>query len=162
MNYNNQTVRRQDRLLSEKEALHLLKSGEYGILSMQTEEQGAYGVPVNFVWDHHHSVYIHCAPEGRKLRCIEKFNKVSFCIVGNTKIIPDQFTTRYESLVLFCEASTGLKDDEKRNALELLLKKYSPDDMVEGMNYVEQSLHRTEIIKLDIIEWSGKSKKIDL
>jgi uncharacterized protein len=34
MKYNNDNVRRQDRLLAEDEARELLRTGEYGVLSM--------------------------------------------------------------------------------------------------------------------------------
>lgn len=63
MQFNNSQLRRQDRLLDEKRAFQLLKEGTYGILSMQDENgEGAYGIPVNYVWDHGNSIYIHCAP----------------------------------------------------------------------------------------------------
>ncbi len=51
MEYTNQDVRRQDRLLDEARAFEILKEGEFGILSMRTEEgDGAYGIPINYVW----------------------------------------------------------------------------------------------------------------
>lgn len=160
MNYSNEQVRRQDRLLEEEKATALLRAGEYGVLSVQAEEGGAYGIPVNYVWDGDSSVYIHCAPEGRKLRCIALCDRVSFCIVGNTHVISRQFTTEYESIVLCCRARTGLSEEERMHALRLLLDKYSPDDKQTGIKYAEKSFHRTEIIRLDIEKGSGKSKSI--
>ena len=47
MKFNNENIRRQDRILDEKRAFEILKEGEYGILSMQSEDgQGAYGIPL--------------------------------------------------------------------------------------------------------------------
>ena len=44
MEFNNNQIRRQDRLLSEARAYEILKEGEYGVLSMRTEDgEGAYG-----------------------------------------------------------------------------------------------------------------------
>lgn len=63
MNYTNEQIRRQDRLLEKEKAISLLKNGEYGVLSMQDEENGAYGVPINYVWNKKNSIYIHCAPK---------------------------------------------------------------------------------------------------
>lgn len=37
MEFNNTQVRRQDRLLDETRSFEILKEGEYGILSMRTE-----------------------------------------------------------------------------------------------------------------------------
>ena len=85
MKYNNDNVRRQDRLLAEDEACELLRTGEYGVLSMVDDTEcgaRAYGLPVNYVWDGDKTLYIHCAKEGRKLRCIAQNACVSFCVVG--------------------------------------------------------------------------------
>jgi hypothetical protein len=102
MKYSNTNIRRRDRLLDEAQATELLKKGEYGIFSVQAEEGGAYGIPINYAWDGKQSIYLHCAPEGRKLRCIKICNRVSFCIVGHTQVISNKFSTAYESIVLFC------------------------------------------------------------
>lgn len=149
MNYTNEQIRRQDRLLEKEKAISLLKNGEYGVLSMQDEENGAYGVPINYVWNKKNSIYIHCAPEGRKLHCIKRCNTVSFCIIGKTHIISNQFTTEYESIILKCRAYIGLNEEERINALHLLIEKYSPNDKVIGNQYAQKSFHRTEIIRLD-------------
>ena len=101
MKFNNENIRRQDRTLDEKRAFEILKEGEYGVLSMQSEDgQGAYGIPLSYVWDRGNSIYIHCAPIGRKLNCIDRCQQVSFCVVGRTKVIPNKFTTAYESVVM--------------------------------------------------------------
>ncbi len=160
MHYSNQQVRRQDRLLPEARALELLKTGEYGVLSMCCTDGGSYGIPLNFVWNGEASIYIHCAPVGRKLKCLDANPSVSFCIVGKTHVISNQFTTEYESLVLECHAHRGLPDEERREALMLFLKKYSPDHVATGEKYAEKAFDRTDIIRLDVRQWSGKSKCI--
>ena len=144
MNYTNEQIRRKDRLLEKEKAISLLKNGEYGVLSMQDEENGAYGVPINYVWNKKNSIYIHCAP------------------VGKTHIISNQFTTEYESIILKCRAYIGLNEEERINALHLLIEKYSPNDKVIGNQYAQKSFHRTEIIRLDIEEASGKCKHIPM
>lgn len=162
MQYNNKLVRRQDRLLDKPAALQLLETGEYGVLSLQAEQGGGYGIPINYVWDGRHYIYLHCAPEGRKLRCIRLDNRVCFCIVGKTHVLPGKFTTEYKSIVLQCIAGTHLSDPEKMEALRLFLDKYSPDDKIIGMKYAEKSFHRTEIIRLDILGISGKCKQVNV
>lgn len=160
MKYNNTTIRRQDRLLTEAAARRLLKQGEYGYLSMLREDGIPYGLPISYVWNNEDIIYLHCAPEGTKLRCIAHQPAVSFCVVGRTNVIPRQFTTEYESIVLQCQASTGLDETERKEALRLLIEKYAPDDVALGLTYAAKSFHRTEIIRLTIQEWSGKSKVV--
>lgn len=160
MKYDNSGVRRQDRLLEEENALELLGQGEYGVLSMVAPEGGAYGIPVNFVYDGKEDIYVHCAPQGRKLRCIAACPDVSFCIVGPTGVVPEKFTTNYSSVVLACRAEAGLSADERMHGLRLLLEKYCPADLTVGAKYAEKSFHRTEVIRLHILSFSGKCKRV--
>lgn len=160
MMYDNDTVRRRDRLLGEPEALALLREGEYGVLSMAAEGGGAYGIPVSYVWDGAGALYFHCAPEGRKLSLLAADDRASFCVVGRTRVIPDQFTTAYESIVLEGRVRMNLPGEERWRALELLLKKYSPDDVATGMKYAERSFHRTNVLRFDIGRMSGKRKRV--
>lgn len=159
---NNEGVRRQDRLLDESGSIELLRTGEYGILSMVEsldKEIGGYGIPLNYVWDNH-SIYFHCAPEGYKLDCLKENPKVSFSVIGHTKVISHKFTTAYESIVVRGIVFMELTEKECMKALLLILDKYSPNNKEIGMKYAEKSFHRTNIIRLDIIEVSGKTKRI--
>uniref|UniRef100_A0AB33JK55 Pyridoxamine 5'-phosphate oxidase family protein n=1 Tax=Prevotella sp. GTC17262 TaxID=3236797 RepID=A0AB33JK55_9BACT len=160
MKYVNETIRRRDRLMDEERAIELLRTSEFGVLSMVDAEGTPYGIPVNYVWDGADSIYIHCAPEGRKLRIIEKHNKVSFCLVGRVHLLPGQFTTEYESVVLTGIAHIGLDEEERMKALHLLIDKLSPDFKEIGDKYAHKSFHRTEIIRVDFTEFSGKRKKV--
>lgn len=160
MKYQNECVRRQDRLLDEGKAMNLLENGGYGVLSMVSPQGDAYGIPVNFVWDGKESIYIHCAPEGRKLGCMAHHPQVSFFVVGHTQVLPTKFTANYESIVLTCRASISLPEAERMKALELFIGKYAPLHKETGMKYAAKSFHRTEIIRLDIDTWSGKCKHV--
>ena len=158
MEYRNGGVRRQDRLLDEGRAREILLGGEYGFLAMASPE-GGYGIPVNYVVEGG-TVYIHCAPEGRKLRAMASDCRVSFCVVGATRPVPEKFTTAYESVVIEGRARIVSSDDERRRALELLVEKYSPDYASVGAAYIEKSFHRTAVIAIDAERCSGKAKRV--
>ena len=164
MKFDNTQMRRQDRLLDRADAMELLRGGEYGILSMVETRQGAtvgYGIPLNYVMDGS-SIYFHCAPEGYKLECMKVNPRVSFCVVGRTNVIPDKFSTEYESVVARGIMSLELAPEERQHALELLLDKYSPEYKETGMKYLEKSFHRTAVLRLDIETVSGKAKRVPL
>lgn len=160
MTYDTANIRRQDRLLSQEKAYDLLKKGEYGILSMVSEENTGYGIPINFVYDDADRIYFHCAMEGKKLRCLEKNDRVSFCIIGKTSVFSHQFTTAYESVMVSGTMDIHLSDTERRYGLSLLLDKYCPNDKEVGLKYIEKSFHRTNVIRLNISSFSGKSKVV--
>ena len=160
MKYVNDTVRRQDRLMEEARALELLRDNEYGVLSMQDCDGSGYGVPLNYVWDGDHSIYIHCAPEGHKLKALEQNQRVSFCIIGHVHLLPRNFTTEYESVILRGEAHLHLSPEEMMRALHLLVDKLSPEFKDIGYKYSEKSFHRVNIIRVDFTEFSGKCKRV--
>ena len=156
--FDNRLVRRQDRLLDEQAALELLKVGEYAFLSMTTRE-GAYGVPLNYVVEDD-VIYIHCAPEGRKLRAIAEDDRVSLCVVGQTKVVGEMFTTAYESVIVQGRAQIVESEGVRRHALQLLVDKYAPAYRDEGCKAIERSMHRTAIIAISIDSISAKTKRI--
>lgn len=159
MEYKQNDIRRQDRLLDESRATELLRTAEYGVLSMADTEGTPYGLPLNYVWDGDSALYIHCAPEGRKLRTLAQNAAVSFCVVGRVHLLPSQFTTEYESVVLQGRATVVEDEAEKRHALHLLIAKLAPNDLEAGARGIERSLPRTAVIRMDVTTWSGKRKK---
>lgn len=162
MKYDNSGVRRQDRLLDEESALELLKDADFGFLAMQAEDGGGYGVPLNYVYDESEDVvYLHCAPEGRKLRCIEREPRVTYTIIGkDCHVVPNKFTEAYKSLVLTCRAEIVKDEERRRQAMRLFVDKLSPNDRIVGYKYVEKSLHRTVIICLHVEHFTGKTKRV--
>ena len=164
MRYDNTSVRRQDRLLDEARALQILHEGEYGFLALvetRADAVAGYGIPISYVFEPSTDrIYLHCGPEGHKLRCPDLRPLVTFTVVGHTRVVPAGFTTAYESVLLRGHALRGLPPEERMHALELLIDKYSPNDKVVGLKYAEKSFHRTEIIRIDIDCASGKQKVI--
>ena len=153
-------IRRKDRILDNESAVRLLETGEYGFLAMAGANGFGYGIPISYVMDDESHIYYHCAPEGYKLECITQNPKVSFCVVGATRLIPGDFTTAYESAIAFGTIHTDLPDEERLHALRLLAKKYSPEYEERGEKYIAKSFHRTNILRLDIDHFSGKCKRI--
>jgi len=150
-------VRRKDREISIEVATQLLTEGEYGFLATVGADGQAYGVPLNYVYKNN-CLYFHCAPEGHKLDNIRANNKVSFCVVGRSRVLPDKFTTAYESAVAFGTASE-VQGSEKVEALLNLLEKYSPDFMEEGKKTIDKYIKMTTVIKIDISHITGKARK---
>lgn len=148
-------MRRKEREIEIVEAKEILKNGEYGVLSTNGENGYSYGTPLSYVY-FNNSVYFHCALEGQKLENINYNKKVSFCVVGKTCVIPEKFSTKYESTILFGEANEVF-GEEKNEALLELLKKYSPDFIDKGKLYIKNAGDKTRVIKMIIDKISGKA-----
>jgi len=151
------TVRRKEREIETHEALALLASCEYGVLSTADKDGQPYGVPLSYVFKDN-CIYFHCALDGHKLENIADNPSVSFCVVGRTRVLPDSFATEYESAVAFGTAAEA-KGPERMSALLLLLGKYSPEFIEEGKKYIDQKNQATKIIKIEIDHVSGKARR---
>lgn len=156
MQYDSSSLRRNERALTEETARQLLQHGSYGILSLQEPEGGAYGVPLHYAWDNHRQLYMHAARQGHKLACLAACNRVSFCIVGTTHVLPEHFSTQYQSIILRGSMQIVQDPAAKQQALHLLLKKYTPQHLEEGQQYVLRALNKTHILQLTIETWCGK------
>lgn len=150
-------MRKQDRKMTEEEAIDLLIRGEYGILSTTDQNGYAYGVPLSYVYSER-SILFHSATVGHKLDNINNNEKVSFCVVGNTEIIPEKFTTKFESVIVFGRV-TILEGEDKKRGLLALVEKYSKDFLEKGKAYIDSDMILTTVFKVDIEHFSGKQRK---
>ena len=147
-------MRRKDKEIGTDEAISLLTKCEYGVLSTAGNDGQPYGVPLNYAYKDN-CIYFHCALAGHKIDNIESNPKVSFCAVGDTKILPSEFSAEYVSAVAFGVASE-VQGSERYNALVLLLEKFSPEFIEEGKKYIEKLDKVTKVIKIEIEHISGK------
>jgi nitroimidazol reductase NimA-like FMN-containing flavoprotein (pyridoxamine 5'-phosphate oxidase superfamily) len=150
-------LRRKERALTEPEAMEILERGEYGILSTCDPDGRPYGIPLSYCLDNG-VIYFHCAVEGHMLNNISADSRVSFCVVGKTEILPDQFATRYESVVISGRAAEAFAE-EKQQALEGLLAKYSSEFRAPGLEYIEAKRELTRVFKVGIEDIRGKARR---
>jgi len=154
----NRTMRREDRRLDDTAAMALLKRGEYGILSTTGKDNRPYGIPVNYVVMED-AIFFHCATEGRKLENITANRGVSFCVVGRTELLPEKFSTRYESVVVSGDAGVVEEPELKEKALNALVGKYAPGNMDAGKAYIEKLMDKTAVVRISIDHLIGKARK---
>jgi nitroimidazol reductase NimA-like FMN-containing flavoprotein (pyridoxamine 5'-phosphate oxidase superfamily) len=147
-------MRRKDKEIGSDETIKLLTECEYGVLSTVGDDGQPYGVPLNYAYKDN-CIYFHCALKGHKIDNLDNNPKVSFCAVGDTKVLPSEFSTNYVSAVVFGAASE-VQGTERYNALVLLIEKFSPGFMEEGEKYIEKFDKATKVIKIEIQHLSGK------
>ena len=150
-------MRRKDIELEITETIEILKKCNYGILSTIGENRYAYGVPVSYVYINN-DIYFHSAMQGQKLDNLINNNKVSFCVVGETCILPDKFSTKYESVIIFGRANE-IYDDEKNMVMLEILNKYSKEYLEKGKQYIKNAGSKVKVIKISIEHISGKARR---
>ena len=60
-------------------------------------------VSINFVYADN-KIYFHGAKSGYKIDEINKFNKVSLCVVDKDDVVEEELTTYFKSVILFGKA----------------------------------------------------------
>ena len=149
-------MRREDRQVSPDRAREILVAADHGVLSLCADDV-PYGVPLNFcvLGD---NLYVHCALEGRKLDMLAQNSRVSFCVVGEARILREEFSTAYESAIVEGVAEV-VDGDEKQAGLVGLIEKYSPEFYDEGLEYIRSLTHETKVVAVRIASITGKSRQ---
>ncbi len=147
-------MRRSDKALQNDDIVRILQEGEYGVLSTVDEAGQPYGVPLNYSLKNN-CLYFHCALEGHKLDNLFANEKTSFGVVGRTRVIPAEFTSEFESVIVTGSAAVVL-GEEKHEALVSLIEKYSADFVEEGRKYIEKLDSQTKVVRIKIESMTGK------
>ena len=152
-----QMMRRLDRQQDEEFARRIIAESPYGVISMVDDQGLPYAIPISHTLSGD-TIFIHGAAEGTKLRILEKHNRVVFTCIGRTHILPDQFSTEYESAIVQGLAKIVTDPIEKERGLLEIARKYSPGYAEEAKAYVDRALEHTSLIAITILSITGKAK----
>ncbi len=147
-------MRRKKQLLSHEEAVAILEKGSSGVLAVSGDDGYPYAVPLSYLYKDN-VIYFHCAKVGHKIDAIRKEPKVSFCVIDQDQVVPDEYTTYFRSVIAFGKAYVIEDEEEKMQAIRVLAEKYSP-----GRDDKEQAIAREYnalcMIRIDIEHMTGK------
>ena len=147
-------MRRFRQQIPDKEAKEILSRNTNGVLALVDPEGKPYGVPMSFIFDGQDSIYFHCALEGRKLDCIKNSPFGCFTVINKDEIIPERFTTYFESVIAEGKIDILKDREEIIDSLRRLSNKYSPG--LECEAEIERGLNRVIILRLKIESLTGK------
>lgn len=142
--------------LSKEETIEILETQKHGTLAVNGDNGYPYAVPISYVYLDN-SIIFHSAISGHKVESIKKNSKVSFCVIEQDNIIPEDFNTLYKSAIAFGKARIIDNDQEKRNALREILKKYSSEFMESGEKYINGEWDNVAVMIIDIEHLTGKA-----
>ncbi len=115
-----------------------------------------YVVPMNFGLGEQ-CLYLHCAREGLKLDILRRNNRVCFemDLLREIKTGPEAcgWSARYESVIGFGRAVFLSDPEEKRRGLDRIMSHYGAKG---PFTYPDESLAKTEVIRIDIDRLTGK------
>ena len=148
-------MRRKRQLLSEEQSIAVLQRQTAGVLAVSGDDGYPYAVPLSYVYQDG-KLFFHCAKAGHKLDAIVNNDKVSFCVVDQDQVVPEQYTTYFRSVIVFGRARVLDNEAEKRAALELLAAKYSPELEQGRLEEIERQFQSVCMVELAIEHLTGK------
>ena len=151
-------MRRKNQLLSEAECIEILNRNTSGVMSVIVDNGYPYGVPLSYVYLDG-KIYFHCAVSGHKIDAIKNNDKVSFCVVDQDKVVPDEYTTYYRSVIIFGKARILQNEDEIKYTLTQLAKKYAPDESLSSINNEMKKCPHLLMLEIKIDHMTGKAAK---
>lgn len=149
-------MRRTRQLLPKEETVEILNRCTSGVFAVIDENGYPYTVPVSYVLKGE-QIFFHSAIEGHKIDSIKGNDKVTFCVIDKDTVIPEDFSTQYQSVVVFGRARILSDEREIVEAMEAITQKYSPDYMEEGREEIKNSMPRFCVVAIAIEHMTGKA-----
>ena len=150
-------MRRHDKAISEAGELHrILDEALVRHLGM-IDGRRPYVVPLNFARDGD-ELWLHCASEGRKLRCLSA--DPSVCIeverlieVTSGPAACGDWTSHYESVIGFGSAEIVTNDESRQRGLQAIMGKYSGR---RDWQFAPETFAKTVIVRVRLDSLTGK------
>ena len=150
-------MRRDDKAITDTSELHRILD-DAPVLHLGLVDAGRpYVVPLNFARDGE-ALYVHCAAEGRKLRCLRDQPAVCVEVAHLLRVTKGptacgDWTSHYESVIGFGTAEVLAGDDERRHGLQRIMAKYSGRG---DWDFAPATLAKTTVVRIALTALSGK------
>ena len=149
-------MRRSAQALGVDACREVLSRGTSGVLALLGDGGWPYAVPMSYAFDGE-KLYFHCAREGHKLDAIRREARASFCVVDRDEVVPEEYTTYFRSVIAFGRVRVLEDEAQKRAAIELLARRYFPQDSAENRRRaIEREWAGLCMLEMDIEHMSGK------
>lgn len=147
-------MRRGKQLLSVEDTIAVMTRCTNGVLACSGDEGYPYAVPLSYVYSNGR-IYFHSAKAGHKIDAITKNPKVSFSVIDEDKIVSEEYTTYFRSVIAFGKARI-VEGDERLESFAALVEKYSGNQSEEARNKEISRCKQAHIIAIDVEHITGK------
>jgi hypothetical protein len=150
-------MRRADKQISDTTELHRILDDAL-VLHLGLVDNGRpYVVPLNFGREGN-TLYLHCASEGRKLRCLQAQPEVCIEVEKLIRVTKGEtacgaWTSHYESVIGFGTARVVAADAGRERGLQAIMAKYSGRS---DWSFKPETFAKTVVVRVDLEQLSGK------
>lgn len=149
-------MRRAEKAIDIAEAEELLRSQNYGVLSVIGDDGYPYGVPVNYAYDSGKIFFHSTSASSHKIDAIRKHEKVSFTIVPEHDMIPEKLDTMYTSVIVFGRGRVLVSKEETKEAVRSLLAALAPDQVCHTEQICRKNEGQFVMAEISVEHISGK------
>jgi nitroimidazol reductase NimA-like FMN-containing flavoprotein (pyridoxamine 5'-phosphate oxidase superfamily) len=152
----NERMRRAEKEITNRREIDSILSKAIVCRISIIDHETPYIVPMNFGYKDD-ILYLHSAPEGKKIDLLKRNPLVCFEVESDLEIIntgiPCKWSMNYTSVIGYGKANFITDIEQKRKALNIIIDHYSP-----GSSYIfpEKNLKEVTVIKIEISEMTAK------
>ena len=148
-------MRRFKQQLTNEECIAIMKNENYGVLALYGDEGYPYSVPVNYVYSNG-KIYFHSAKSGHKVYAALNNEKVSFCIVGKSEVVPEEYTCFYKSVIIFGKIKRIEEVEAITSALYKEAGNFRPGFEKEREKVINRELPNVAVFEITVEHMTGK------
>jgi uncharacterized protein len=156
MNFAPKQMRKVNQEIKDERVLSEILSGGSICRVAMLDGDLPYIVPVNYGYSDG-ALYIHSAPEGKKIDLLGKDNRVCFEVEHSPEVIKGKracdWTTRYRSVVGYGTIEILSDKKSKQEGLKAVMAQHGAPELTD---FSPKSLDRMVILKLTITSLTGK------
>jgi uncharacterized protein len=135
-------MRRKEKEIKNKNMIEsILQEADHCVVAL-SDNNSPYIVPMNFGYKNQ-TLYLHSSKEGKKIEILKVNNKVSFGVEINIEIVkkrkPCNWGMKYKSVVGKGYAYFINDSEKKKEALDIIMAKYSNNAHFEYSNFFKRS-----------------------
>ncbi len=159
--------RRRDRGQEDGWIRAFLHSSPFGALATVSEGQPFINTNIYAHDEARQAIYVHTAQAGRTRSNLERDERVCFSVSTMGRILPAdtalEFSVEYAGVAVFGRGNIVEDDEEKSQALQLVLDKYAPHlrPRNDYRPLTRDERDRTSVFRIEIDSWSGKKKEAE-
>lgn len=148
-------VRQEKQSLAREEIDSILERGSYGTLALQGDGEYPYSVPISYIF-YDGKIYFHSLPAGHKIEAITTNEKVSFSVVDEATLVPEEYTFHFRSVIAFGKVRVAA-EAERLEVFHAFAGKYSsPVPQAERRAKVD-NCKRAQVYAIEIEHVTGKT-----
>ena len=147
-------IKRKQQILDINEIKEVLNNNTSGVLCLLDENNNPYGVPLNYAYVNDKIIF-HTSKFGYKMDLIKNNSKCSFTIIDQDKIVEEDYTSLFKSVIIQGNIRIVKDTTEIINYMNLFTDKYV-SFKEEREDIIKRNLSNLSILELTIEQISGK------